>query len=486
MKKYILAAAALLCGLFTGCTNDEIEIENYDQLTLNITTESMYEELGMLSSLKNQALRDGNYEIYVQTFVYDSDGNLYQEEAKYSSNSNPIAVTLNSVKRGTYTVVAVQTVVAVSNGRKPYSWEFGGKEKLSTLQINQLYNPNRGIFWYEALGTVTKTVTVNGAKSESIVPKAIGNVIQTYFYNYLGSSYLNVGVGTRENITAYRLDPSLAQNERVIKDLSSTGSFYLLGKKAVGDNPVNFTLYTIAETLKVCQSSQDETNNNTGTWYTGNDYSIDMTAGVRFYLGYYLTNDESTIYHQFANSSSDIQQWYYDRQSNDKSGKEAFSDPYLSWNSSVSSIQSYMSSYYSQYAMYSGESGQAEAVDWDSDGVADAYRLGYYNKDEVVTEITYYFTSATSGCFESYAFINYEDLSLSEIQKDIATKYPQREGDYYLSSDNKTIVAIWDQETYAAIEYMSYDYYKNASAKKAPLTSAGDFSQRNFKVIRNR
>lgn len=478
MKKYIFALAALVCGLFTGCTNDEIEAdlnEVYsDQLTLNITTESMYDELGLTNSIKEQALRDGDFEIMVYTFLYDSEGLLVDEDVSYAANTNPVTVRFQSVKYGTYTVVAVETLGAKDNGRKPYDWQISGKANLSTLQIDRV---EADVYWYAALGSVTKSITMKGSRTESIAPKALGNTIQSYFFNFLGSPYLRVCVGTEENISAYRLNPNLSDKERVVKDLSQSGYFTLLGSANVEENREGITLYTLAESLIVKPGWQTQNNVNSTNWYLGSEIPLDMSNGNRFYLGFYLTNNEQSYYSTVANNITDINNWYNERVNNDKEVVDTFTDPYLTWTSTVTQVQNYMSNNLKDYTMYRGDTGKAEAQDLNGDGVDDTYSLIYGSSDALIGQINYYFTSQTSDLYETYAYIVYEAMSFAEIKEIIASRYDYlgeaEDGSYayYISGDGVTVVYVWDLESYAVVDYESYDHLVNSSSAKGVLST---------------
>ncbi len=471
MKKYIFAAAALFCGMFASCSNDDIDIDTFDKLTLNISTESMYDDLQMKESIKD-LLRDGKYNICVQTFLYDKDGILSDENVSYAENTNPITVQFPSVKQGTYTLISVETMVATANNRKPYDWQISGKDKLSTLQIDQI---DSDVYWYAALGVISKSITVSGTKTETITPQAIGNVIQTWFLNFdKANDVINVCVGTTECIAAYRLDPSLSASERVSKDLSKSGYFYLLGSKKVEDNQVAFTLYTLADNLNIEMRCQDSDLANSTSWYEMDNMSINLSKAYRHYLACYYSSSKGTIDSKFADNLSEINEWYSACLAGDQPipQQNQFYDPYLVWNASVTTVQNWMNTNYSFYEMFSGEKGKGEEMDYDNDGVVDDYRVGYYNNDALIEQINYYFTNATTNLYEVLTFVEYDKMSLSQITADLASRYNYDSASgYYLSADETTLVAILDQETYAAIEYISMAYLLGSSAKgQGPMT----------------
>ena len=474
MKKYIFAAAALLCGLFTGCTNDEIEIENYDQLTLNITTESMYEENGHTSSIKEE-FRKNTLRLMVKTFIYDQDGNYVTESTDNPANTNPVTQQFSSLKYGRYTVVTVETAV-LPNTLQPSDWRFSGTETLSTLQIDQV---SHDVFWWAALGVVTKEITVNGSTTLSLTPKAIGNFIQAYFINFdKNSNVLAKAVGTFENISAYRLNPALSENERVYKEQSSTTSFCKLGSSDDTENIDNITLYTLASSINVGFFYQNSSNYGTDKWLpVGDQKPISLTTRMDNYLAYYYSKTENSVYSTFKTNMDELNKWYNERLNNDKEVVDTFTDPYLTWKSTVTQVQNYMSSNLKDYTMYRGDTGKAEAQDLNGDGVDETYRLVYGSSDALIGQINYYFTSQTSDLYETYAYIDYEAMSFAAIKEVIASRYEYlgeaEDGSYayYISDDGVTMVYVWDLETYAVVDYESYDYLVNSSSAKGVLST---------------
>ena len=69
MKNYLFGLAALICGVVSSCTNsEEIEIVKSCEVVFEINTQSIYDEFGFTSSIKN-LLRDETYAVAVKSLI---------------------------------------------------------------------------------------------------------------------------------------------------------------------------------------------------------------------------------------------------------------------------------------------------------------------------------------------------------------------------------------------------------------------------------
>ena len=85
MKKTFLSAYLLIALLLTtSCNNEEISVETVapiHSLTLNISSQGIYDEFELTSDIKNSFLREGGYGIGIFSYVYDANGNIVDRKS---------------------------------------------------------------------------------------------------------------------------------------------------------------------------------------------------------------------------------------------------------------------------------------------------------------------------------------------------------------------------------------------------------------------
>ena len=147
MKKYLFGIAALICGVFSSCTDsEEIEIVKSREVVFEINTQSIYDEFGFTSSIKN-LLRDETYAVAVKSLIYNEAGVLVDSMTTYAYTTNSMQQIYNQLQYGQYTGIFIETLV-YSENKLPWNYRIEGASNLSTLEIKQIDAP----YWYAVLG----------------------------------------------------------------------------------------------------------------------------------------------------------------------------------------------------------------------------------------------------------------------------------------------------------------------------------------------
>lgn len=452
MKKYIIMAVSALMLAFTSCTDSEdIEIIKIDGITFEINTEAIYEEFGITEGIKNQMLRDKTYAIGVTSFIYDKNGALVDSMTTYSYNVNITRHSYESLAKDEYTAVFVQTLVSVDNDFLPWDYRLEGVENLSTLEIKQIYAP----YWYAVIGTATQKFTL-GDNTIQIKPKALGSVIDCNFFDFVDSPFVNIGIGTEEIYSGYKLDPSIPEENRYSSGLSESGIFYLLGKiKGVDETPESFDIYVLGNTLTYTFYYQTEENADTDSWnYLSQKKTVTLNAGEQTYIGYAYS--DIGIYGYYGDYKG-MNEWYANLDKGETTGG-LVPELYMTWGASVSSVQEAMS----DYTMTVGTSGKAILQ---NDG---SYGIGYKGKGKE-SMISYFFTSETTGLFEADVQYSKEEVTSEEILSYLNNNYTymnDSEGVYiYASKDYTTLIIFFEISGGWNIGFVDAEYISNMSSK---------------------
>ena len=461
MKKYIIMAVSALMLAFTSCTDSEdIEIIEIDDITFEINTEAIYEEFGITEGIKNQMLRDRMYAIGVTSFIYDKNGALVDSMTTYSYNVNAIKHSYESLVKDEYTAVFVQTLVRVDNDFQPLHYRFEGVENLSTLEIKQIYQP----YWFAVIGTATQKFTL-GDYTIQIRPKAIGAIIDCNFFDFVDSPFVNIGIGTEESYSGYKLDPAIPEENRYSSDLSETAVFYLLGEiKGIDEREEGFDIYVLGNSLKYTFYYQNEELANEGSWkrLSKLENHVTLNAGETTYIGYAYRDANNGTVHAYYGDKNGMEKWYASLNDHiaekGETTDELVPELYAKWGASVSSVQEAMS----DYTMTVGTSGKAILQ---NDGT---YGIGYKGKGKE-SMISYFFTSETTGLFEADVQYSKEEVTSEEILNYLNNNYTYlaaSEGTYmYANKDLTTLILFFEINGVWNIGFIDAEYVNNMSSK---------------------
>lgn len=215
MKKFLalLAPAALLLG---SCSNDDIEVTSTGSITVNVSTQSVYDDFEISTGFKQNFLGKG-YSIGVYNFLYGEDGKLAFSDSTYTTTFGSIEMPMKNVSAGKYTLITLEMLVEdeVGTGKKYQSpnWVICGQKNLSTIQIA---NKNYNAYWYSAVGLHAQNIQIVTGRNNNIrvVPKGIGCIVETYMTNFDKSDYKLAALYTKDQPKGRFLSPEYTGEER--------------------------------------------------------------------------------------------------------------------------------------------------------------------------------------------------------------------------------------------------------------------------------
>lgn len=456
MKKYLFGLVTLLCGVFSSCTDsEEIEIVKSCDLVFEINTQSIYDEFGFTSSIKN-LLRDETYAIAVKSLIYDESGVLVDSMTTYAYNTNSMQQVYKQLPYGQYTGIFIETLVYAEN-KLPWDYRIEGAANLSSLEIKQIDAP----YWYAVIGVKDLKFTIGDtAEDIRITPKALGSVIDCNFYNWTESPCVNLSIGTEEICGGYRLDPSIPEENRYSTSLMKSDSFYSLGETDVSDYVESFDIYVLAKSLTYTLYYQTEKNTNTTSWnYLIKRRTVDLKTSEISYIGYAFSNDEDGTVYDYHGDYKGLAEWYNNIVwGNGGTTGNLVPELYMTWSGSVTNVQAFMK----DYTMTEGNSGNAVLQ---NDG---SYAISYKGKGKE-NKIMYSFTSATTGLFEIDVQYSKTDVSSSAILDYLGNNYiylADEAGTYmYCTNDFVTYVLFFEIDGVWNIGFVDVNYINNMSAK---------------------
>ena len=452
-----------MCAMMlASCSNDDIEIvtagKTYD-ITLNVGTQGMYDEFGCTPDMREFIRKDGR-SLNVTALLYDVDGNLVDVQGTTLKTFNTIPLTFKNVEEGQYTVVAVET----TNIDDIKYWSINNEDKLSTLEIRQLKNE---VYWYGAVGVSSAVVNLGSNGSGSVVnttPNAVGSFFDVNFYYMNNTSFVNVGVGTKDIISAYRLDPSLSRENRFVTNNTNSSDFRSRVSIANStDVQIGATLYFLESEVAINYYYQTESNAGSNSWTPmfNSGFNKELKDATWVYGGLMYNKSNNMCYGAVLDSEEERTDWLMGHLTE----LSLVPDLYLTWGGFVSAVQSFMGS----YNMTMGSAGKAEA------STNNSYELQYSGKGKEAL-ISYSFSSETTGLFEADVIYSNENLTAEDALKYLSNNYTfvTSSGNIYMfsTSDGKTSVLLYPLgNTALAIGFVDTEYMNNMSSavkKSAP------------------
>ena len=455
MKKYMILAVSALMLTFISCTDsEEIEIIEIDDIAFEINTEAIYDEFGITRSIKEQMLRDKTYAISVTSLIYNENGTLVDSMTTYSYNVNSTRHIYESIAKGEYTAVFVQTLVLADNNFQPRHYRLEGVENISTLEIKQIATP----YWYAVIGTTSKEFTLTD-ETIQIRPNAIGSIINCNFFDFVNPPFVYVGIGTEETYSSYKLDPSIPDENRYSTDLSESDHFTLLGASEVNEEISGFDIYVLGKTLTYRFYYQNEEYAGTNYWnYLNKTNTVQLKAAEQTYIGYaYRGDGNSGNVYDYYGDYNGMADWYTKLEKEETTG-DIVPELYLTWGGAVSSVQAAMS----DYTMTLGYSGKAILQ---QDG---NYGISYKGKERE-SQISYFFTSETTGLYEVDVLYSKENVTSEEILNYLNNNYiymVDSEGTYmYANKDFTTLILFFEINGAWNVGFVDAEYVNNMSSK---------------------
>ena len=268
-----------------------------------------------------------------------------------------------------------------------------------------------------------------------------------------------MGFATNDIIASYRLDPSLSRSDRFNTDLTQSGYINLRCERDIDAERISATRYILESSIQYRFCFVKAENEGTGTWtnYASNEGTVALEDAKTYYGGFYYVNSSTTPKSYFGDNTG-FRAWYTEVTTTNTDNSLVPSALSMNWGGSVSNIQSAMNG----YNMTTGTSGRAVAQ---TDG---SYMIEYAGKNKE-SNISYFFTSATTGLFESDVQYSKSAVSSSDILAYLNANYTylaESEGTYmYVTSDAKTYVLFFTVNDNWNIGFVDVNYVNSSSVK---------------------
>lgn len=443
----------LFVVLATSCSNDEIDIRETFAVTYNVSTQEMFDEFGISDDIRENYLRDKEYAIGITSYIYDDAGELVDSTFSYTYSYGVIQQNIGDLVKGNYTIVTVENLVDPNNDFKADKWYLSEAKRLETLKLT---TSETKFFRSDVMGVSVKEVQISGGQTINVTPSAIGSLVHVEFTNFENTTHEYIGFLTDDRAVAYNLNPKLTRDKKFTYDYTQTGYIisrcYLTPEESQNNY---YTIYVLDPDIDWTFGFVKAENEGKGIWtsYNANKGTATLEDGKLYYAGFYYMGDNAIPESYFGDEKG------YESFISECESKSSFSyqEPYVQWGESVTSVQSFMS----KYTMTVGTKGSAVAQ---SDG---SYGLEYSGLDNE-TAIQYFFTSATTGLFESDLFFDKTKYSIDVINSSMSgnTLLAEQNGTYmYASSDAKSYIIIFESGDYNIIGYVDVNYLASSSAK---------------------
>lgn len=463
MNKILFIAVSLFSLLTISCSNDDIEIEKVDPLhdvTLNISTQNMYDEFGITNRIRDGYLRDGGRVIGITTFVYDSKGNLVKEQMTPQNNFNNVSQTFEGLVEGDYTFVTVETLLNPDDDYKAEDWTFDDTEKLSTVKISQVYT---NLYYGSVLGVATTNVSLSGDQSINITPKAIGSLVKYYPYDLEETNFVKFAFVTNDVLDYYSLNPQLQRKDKFHEDLSKKNTVNVRCMDDIEESTGYYwTFYLLEPSIEWMNAAQTEADIQNNTLTTWPQSSADLEDGKTYEAGfYYLYSEGESIYSaSYFGDEAGLKAWEkeWTEWKENRANSNVFTIPYINWNvGTVSAVKNYMS----EFTLY-------QDIQYNEDDKL--YDMIFIDMINNFTMYRYVFKSSTSDLTDSYVYLDGDYFTLSQVRSEVEkqgyTLNSQNNNNYYYTSSN-TYVIVYQ----AASGLILVNYYNPKAYGLAPKHS---------------
>jgi len=309
MKKYILSAVALFALLIASCSNEDVTIEAPSTIIVNaskVISPFTYEDYpGELETFD-----DANLRIRIRVLVYNERGELVKKDSSLYTNYNVQLKATEFLSKGTYTVIGISDVVAVSGSAiSREHWIMSGENKLSEMKIT-----SAGLIGNSAnvLGVAKNTLSVRESQGNSVevTLQPAGALIYTYFENMkVFSSVTHYKLMANKTAEALSFDGN--GNYSVIERQDATTMFRIARVSTDNSNAhrYNFILPMKNVAMIFCAELSDGSN-----YVFDNDpgAQVDVVAGDEYLCRLTLNSNENRVKAEYfyANKTrTRVQKW---------------------------------------------------------------------------------------------------------------------------------------------------------------------------------
>ena len=447
MKKILYSLIAVLAMVMSSCSNDDIEVFKTGGVTVNVNTQSVYNEFGMDDIIRDFIRDENKYGIKVFSFLYDNNGKLLDKKETLQFDCNTASFTYNGLSQGDYTLLLVETIVEAQSGESPY-WKFENTESLAEVRVAQKLD---NVHFAFVLGACTEHISIDKKDQMfSFTPKGIGSMIKFYAYDFAKSNFVDVGLGTDDRIQYYRFNPKLSHSEKFHTDRTTSEYFRLRGGKKIVATPYSFIpCYVLEDAIDYSfrfTKNEDASNKGEWTYYKVNSGHKVLEEGKTYYAGFYYVDEETVPMGFFGENEADFNTWY-----ESSVAKILMPLLYTNWGGTVEDAQSFMS----LYSMTLGKWGKAELMD---DG---SYEIDYKGKGKA-SMIAYSFKTQTTGLFEVDIRYPKTKVTKNEILSYLNNNYnfivSQDDIYMYMSADEKTVASLLTVGNEWNVAFIDKDY----------------------------
>jgi len=454
MKKYF-PLTIVLGVLFASCSNEDIEIIDSADLSLNISTQSVYDDFNMADAFKSRFIGGKGYSIGVFSYIYDKNGSLSASDSTFVDTFGKITQNFSNLKAGDYTLVTLEMLVENDNNYSSPNWVIAGQDNLETLQI---LNKEYTTYWYTAIGVKTESFTLpKGGISKEILPKGIGVVIETNMTNFNNSDYLCVNFFTKDMPKGRYLSPNYEGEERFIYDSYTESNVWTPRVYTYTDELpayVGLDAYLLEEgTVRYCFGAQkigsDGKLENTFHPCPNNNSFFTVNDGMTYYGGYHYIGGDPGYDCQAAmfNTYTEYDSWYKQLISNYST---AYTKPCLQWGTNATVVNNYMNS------------NNMALTDSGSDEASNKYWTYYINSSATVG-YEYNFDYNQSNLNAVFMNFDTDYYTVQSLKSDLSQSYQGGEysselGGYFFMSDQTLLLLSNDTSNgYITILYIPND-----------------------------
>lgn len=305
-------------AMMTGCSNDDVEIEQFGKGTeLRVSTQAMYDQFKITQYITQQLLST-DYSIGVFVMIYDQNGDLVKEAKETNKTFNNFTVSLDDLKIGSYTAAVVETLVS-SEAENEVDWTLEGKEKLSTLKV--VNNNTSTHYWYEAVGTSITDFEVKYSENTAvdIIPQGLGTIVNCYFLDFNDSPYVIGSLCSKDLPVGRLLSPIYSGNDRFVYDkYNDSDTWSGRGATLLETEQEEVDLYLIeAGNISLCfapHALKSDGSLDYSFWSVPyNGMEVTLRDGSQLYGGCYykgLGDGRDGCAGTFVTSMTQLQDWY--------------------------------------------------------------------------------------------------------------------------------------------------------------------------------
>ena len=342
MKNYIIALMALIMLALPSCQNDDIEIHRSGNLTINVSTVDLYEQLQMKTHITKLLGEYPSDNIGVLTLLYDENGQLIKKEQKNVNTLQSVNFSFDGLLQGDYTIVVLQTLVDKDNGYTPIYWELVDEGNLSKLRLN---TKSYKQFWCYSVGCAVNAITVSENKSVKISPKSLGCIVRLGYENFQKSDLVSWELALANAARGIYLDPNAKiryfYEEYMNKQTMVPKGFFYEESGITEDYNDFFILECGLQEYCLGGADAEQYADNKFTPYSG-IRKFDFKIGEK-YAAYTIYDPNSRKFNFYMGDISGLNEW---KERITQSIKQVvFKEPCLQWGTSVDNIRSIMNDY---------------------------------------------------------------------------------------------------------------------------------------------